>query len=59
MPGIRLHRKGDIRHCQGIVLADWSAVGDGGKELASGTSVFSLVADGRIDSVTSVRNEPA
>ena len=59
MPGIRLHRKGDIRHCQGIVLADWSAVGDGGKELASGTSVFSLVADGRIDSVTSVRNAPA
>jgi hypothetical protein len=42
-----------------MVLADWSAVGDGGKELASGTSVFSLVADGRIDSVTSVRNEPA
>lgn len=59
MPGIRLHRKGEIRHCQGTVLADWSAVGDGEKELASGTTVFSLVADGRIDSVTSVRNEPA
>jgi uncharacterized protein YndB with AHSA1/START domain len=59
MPGIRLHRKGGIRHCQGTVLADWSAVGDAGKELASGTTVFSLVADGRIDSVTSVRNEPA
>ena len=59
MPGIRLHRKGDIRHCQGTVLADWSAVGDTGNELASGTTVFSLVADGRIDSVTSLRNEPA
>lgn len=59
LPGIRLHRKGDIRHCQGMVLADWSAVGDAGKELASGTTVFSLVADGRIDSVTSLRNEPA
>jgi hypothetical protein len=41
------------------VLADWSAVGDTGNELASGTTVFSLVADGRIDSATSLRNDPA
>jgi len=25
MPGMRLDREGDVRHCQGIVLADWVA----------------------------------
>ena len=25
MPGIGLERKGDVRHCQGTVLADWVA----------------------------------
>lgn len=56
MPGIRLERKGDIRHCQGTVLADWSAVGSDGKERMSGTSVFVFKADGRIDSVTGFTN---
>lgn len=59
MPGFRLQRKGNIRHCQGTVLADWITVGKDGQEAASGTSVLSLDAGGRIVSVTSVSNEPA
>ena len=59
MPGMRLERKGSIRHCQGTVLADWIASGNDGQEREAGTSVFGLGADGRIDSVTSLRNEPA
>ena len=27
MPGLRLQREGDARHCQGTVLADWTAIG--------------------------------
>lgn len=57
MPGMRLQRKGAVRHCQGIVLADWAALGTDGKENASGTSVFQLGASGRIEAVTGVRNE--
>jgi uncharacterized protein YndB with AHSA1/START domain len=56
MPGIRLERSGAIRHCQGIVLADWVAVSTDGQERASGTSVFALGLDGRIDSVTGFWN---
>jgi uncharacterized protein YndB with AHSA1/START domain len=55
MPGIALQRKGEIRHCQGTVLADWIAVG-GGKEQMSGTNVFVFNADARIDSVTGFAN---
>ncbi len=56
MPGIGLRRKGDVRHCQGTVLADWIAVGSDGKERMSGTSVFIFRPDGRIDSVTGFTN---
>ncbi|HEX4135419.1 MAG TPA: SRPBCC domain-containing protein [Bryobacteraceae bacterium] len=52
MPGIRMRRKGDIRHCQGTVLAEWVAVDGDAKERMSGTNVFVLSADARIDSVT-------
>jgi uncharacterized protein YndB with AHSA1/START domain len=54
MPGVRMHRKGEVRHCQGTVLADWSAKGGDGQERMSGTNVFLLGADGRIESVTGV-----
>ena len=57
MPGMRLERRGAIRHSQGTALADWSARGSDGQERDSGTSVFTLGADGRIEAVTSVRNE--
>lgn len=53
MPGMRLERQGEVRHCQGTVLADWAAVGNDGQPRASGTSVFTLAGDGRIEAVTS------
>ena len=52
MPGFRLQRDGDARHCQGTVLADWIAMGPDGQPRARGTNVFTLDADGRIESVT-------
>lgn len=56
MPGVSLRRTGGIRHCQGIVLADWAAAGPDGIERMAGTSVFEFAPDGRIRSVTSVAN---
>jgi len=53
MPGVGLRRHGDVRHCQGTVLADWIATNRDGKELMKGSSVFTLNPDGKIDSVTS------
>src|SRR5579863_1455311 len=40
MPGIRMERKGDVRQCQGMVLADWIAVDSDAKERMSGANVF-------------------
>ncbi len=56
MPGIGIHRRGDVRHCQGIVLADWAAVGSDGRERTTGTSVFVFNPDSKIDSVTGFTN---
>lgn len=56
MPGIGLTRKGNIRHCQGAVLADWTAAGSDGIERMAGTSVFAFSPDGRIQSVTGFTN---
>jgi uncharacterized protein YndB with AHSA1/START domain len=56
MPGIGLTRKGSVRHCQGTVLADWTAAGADGIERMTGTSVFVFRPDGRIDSVTGLTN---
>ncbi|HXS94333.1 MAG TPA: SRPBCC domain-containing protein [Candidatus Limnocylindrales bacterium] len=50
MPGIVLSRAGNVRHCQGTVLSEWSA------GPVSGTSVFQFAADGRILSVTGIAN---
>ena len=49
MSGMRLERRGAIRHCQWHVLADWVALGRDGQERARGTNLFVLDADGRID----------
>jgi uncharacterized protein YndB with AHSA1/START domain len=59
MPGIGLQRKGDVRHCQGIVLADWIATDIEGKERMSGTNVFVFDSDTRIASVTGFTNPPS
>jgi uncharacterized protein YndB with AHSA1/START domain len=53
MPGVKLERSGAVRHCQGVVLADWSAVKDGATIMA-GTNVFVLGPDKRFTSVTGV-----
>ncbi len=58
-PGIRMERKGDVRHCQGTVLADWVALNNDAKELVSGTNVFVFHADGKIDLVTGFTNPSA
>jgi uncharacterized protein YndB with AHSA1/START domain len=52
MPGIRLQREGEIRHCQGVVLADWTARASNGEERSRGTNVFVLNSNGYIESVT-------
>ena len=54
MPGMRLERKGDIRHCQGTVLADWIAIGPDGQPRMNGTNVFIFGPDVRIESVTGI-----
>ena len=58
MPGMRLEREGDIRHCQGTVLADWVARATDGSERGRGTNVFALDHTGRIESVTGFWNPP-
>jgi uncharacterized protein YndB with AHSA1/START domain len=52
MPGIKLERRGPVRHCQGTALADWTAIGPDGKTLGAGSNVFTLGSDGRISHVT-------
>ena len=52
MPGIHLERRGDVRHCQGMVLADWAVVTAEGATQGTGTNVFLFAADGRIASAT-------
>jgi uncharacterized protein YndB with AHSA1/START domain len=52
MPGLRLQRDGDVRHCQGTVLANWTATGADGQPRGKGTNVFSMAPDGRIEAVT-------
>jgi uncharacterized protein YndB with AHSA1/START domain len=56
MPGIRLERRGDIRQCQGTILADWVAQAADGQQRGAGTNVFELGSDGRIQSVTGFWN---
>jgi uncharacterized protein YndB with AHSA1/START domain len=56
MPGLRLRRAGDIRHCQGTVLAEWVATAQDGQQRGSGTNVFSFGPDGRLASVVGFWN---
>jgi uncharacterized protein YndB with AHSA1/START domain len=59
MPGVRMTRTGDVRQCQGMVLADWVASGPDGHELMRGLNVFVLGPDGRITSAGGFWNPPA
>ena len=56
MPGIRLQRKGEVRQCQGTVLADWIAVDGNSQTRMTGSSVYVFRADGKIVSVTGFAN---
>jgi uncharacterized protein YndB with AHSA1/START domain len=56
MPGMRMKRTGDVRHCQGTVLADFAVVGPDGKERASGTNVFVFGPGGQIVTATGLMN---
>lgn len=50
VPGFRIERRQEIRHCQGHLLADWAAF-KGDQENGRGTNLFVLDASGRIASV--------
>ncbi len=52
MPGIRLTRQGVTRHCQGTVLADWTATSSDGRTVMTGVNVFALGGDGKIQAAT-------
>jgi uncharacterized protein YndB with AHSA1/START domain len=52
MPGMELRREGDVRHCQGTVLADWTASGPDGQSRGRGTNVFVIGGDGKFTAVT-------
>ncbi|MGQ0713427.1 MAG: SRPBCC family protein [Gemmatimonadaceae bacterium] len=52
MPGFRMRREGDVRHCQGTVLANWVAVAPDGHEHARGTNVFVVGPSGKLQAVT-------
>lgn len=51
MPGVRLERQGEVRHCQGRAYCNWNASASG-KPIGSGTTFFTLDAEGRIESAT-------
>jgi uncharacterized protein YndB with AHSA1/START domain len=52
MPGMRMARDGNVRHCQGMVLADFTMTGPDGVVKAKGTNVFEFGPDGKITRVT-------
>jgi uncharacterized protein YndB with AHSA1/START domain len=56
MPNVTLARKGQIRHSQGHVLADWIASDRDGRELRSGTSLFVFTPDVKIECVVGFAN---
>jgi uncharacterized protein YndB with AHSA1/START domain len=56
MSGVRMRRIGGVRHCQGVVLADWTATRGDGATLGSGTNVFRLGSDTKITAVVGLWN---
>ena len=52
MPNMRIARRGDVRHCQGMLLVNWVATSADGQERGKGTNVFNLDASGKITTVT-------
>jgi uncharacterized protein YndB with AHSA1/START domain len=52
MPGITMRRVGEVRHCQGMVLCDWTATKPDGQQVGKGTNAFVLDPTGKIEGVT-------
>lgn len=52
MPGLRLKRQGEPRHCQGMALVDWTAEGADGASRGAGTNAFVFGPTGKIEWVT-------
>ena len=52
MPGLRMERRGAVRHCQGLVLADWAALTPENQERGHGTNVFAFEPGRKIEAVT-------
>lgn len=52
MPNVRMKRTGKVRHCQGVVLAEWKVRGEDAKIVMSGTNVFSFDSMGQLRAVT-------
>jgi len=57
MPGVRMERKGAVRHCQHTLLVDWAMRGPDGAERMTGVNVVGLDARGRIAAVTGFWNQ--
>jgi hypothetical protein len=53
-----MERDGRVRHCQGVVLADWVARTADGQERGRGTNVFAFHGPDRIASITGFWNPP-
>ena len=58
MPGMRLERRGEIRHCQGTVLANWVSLAIDERFAGDGTNVFTMGPDGRIEEVVGFWSRP-
>lgn len=56
MPGMRLERHGTARHCLGTVAVDWCVKGTDGRVKVTGTNVFQLDQDGKIEAVIGLWN---
>jgi uncharacterized protein YndB with AHSA1/START domain len=54
MPGVSLQRSGDVRHCQGTAVHDWTARAADGSARGQGTNVVTLAPDGRIARVVGI-----
>jgi uncharacterized protein YndB with AHSA1/START domain len=56
MPGMRMERRGDVRQCQGTVLAEWVALTKDNQERGRGTNVYAFGPNGKIESVVGFWN---
>ena len=52
MPGLRMERRGDVRHCQGLVLVDWAVLTPENQERGRGINVFAFGPGRKIEAVT-------